>query len=66
MQTIPPDFKKLGRQTWILVLVLVLLGIAMAVGLDLSRQRLGLNKDYLHLIKAFIVLVVGGLISYFL
>ena len=66
MQTIPPDFKKLGRQTWILVLVLVLLGIAMAVGLDLSRQRLGLNKDYLHLIKAFIVLVVGGLISYLL
>ncbi|MCL4351328.1 MAG: mechanosensitive ion channel family protein [Firmicutes bacterium] len=66
MQTIPPDFKKLGRQTWILVLVLILLGIAMAVGLDLSHQRLGINKNYLHLIKAFIVLVVGGLISYLL
>ncbi len=66
MQTNPHDLKRMWRRTWILVLVLVLLGIAMAIGLDLSKGQLHLNTDYLHLSKALIILVVGGLISFIL
>lgn len=60
------DLKKVWRRTWILVVVLVLLGVVLAIGLDFSKTALGLNKNYTQLIKAAIILVVGGLISYIL
>lgn len=60
------DLSRLWRRTWILVMVLVLLGVVLAIGLDFSKTALGLNKNYTQLIKALIILVVGGLISYIL
>ncbi len=60
------DLTRLWRRTWILVIVLVLLGVVLAIGLDFSKTALGLNKNYTQLIKALIILVVGGLISYIL
>jgi small-conductance mechanosensitive channel len=54
------------RRTWILMVVLVLIGVVLALGLDFSKTRLHLGTDYTHLIKALIILVVGGLISFIL
>ena len=54
------------RRAWILIGVLILIGIMLAIALDLSKTRLHLSPNYLHLIKALIILVVGGLISFVL
>ncbi len=60
------ELSRIWRRTWGLIIVLVLLGVVLAISLDFSKTALGLNKNYTQLIKALIILVVGGLISYIL
>ena len=60
------DGKHGWGRAWILIGVLIAVGIMLAIALDLSKTRLHLSPNYLHLIKALIILVVGGLISFVL
>ncbi|WP_053958570.1 mechanosensitive ion channel family protein [Sulfobacillus thermosulfidooxidans] len=60
------DLKRLWRKTGILILVLFIVGILLAVLVDQAKGVLHLPKSVAEPMKALIVLMIGGAISYLL
>ncbi|WP_020374596.1 mechanosensitive ion channel family protein [Sulfobacillus thermosulfidooxidans] len=60
------DLKRLWRKTGILILVLFIVGILLAVLVDQAKGVLHLPKSVAGPMKALIVLMIGGAISYLL
>ncbi len=60
------DLKRLWRKTGILILVLFVIGILLAILVDFAKGPLHLSKSVADPIKALIVLMIGGSISYLL
>ncbi len=60
------ELKKLWRKTGILILVLFIIGVLLAILVDVAKGPLHLSKSVADPIKALIVLLIGGAISFLL
>ncbi len=60
------ELKRLWRKTGILILILFIIGVLLAIMVNIAKGPLHLSKSVADPIKALIVLLIGGAISFLL